>query len=358
MTRALIHETFFDEEGRPLSGVDVRIKQKSTDPASAADILATIYAVDDDAGSATLTQPLETDEHGRVIAYLENPDRVDLYVTAPGRQPYTRRVDAMKLSSLALSVQDEGVGVPTRNTWNFVGGGVTVTDDPVNGKTVVTIPTGGVTDHGALTGLGDDDHPQYIKDSEFDAAGDLLKGTGADTFARMARGTALQLLRVNAAGNDLEWGGLGDLLDWQYVRKTANEVVSGSTTLQNDDHLSMALAANTTWEFEVYLHTNSPSDAQDIKVAFTGPAGVTIRWGGIGLGTTASSSPGVAHFPSDIAGGSNAFGVTSSWNVILLKGIVQLGGTAGTFQLQWAQNNAASSTELRDFSYMICRRVV
>src|SRR3989304_2573403 len=31
---------------------------------------------------------------------------------------------------------------------------------------------GGVTDHGALTGLGDDDHPQYMTDAEHVAVGD------------------------------------------------------------------------------------------------------------------------------------------------------------------------------------------
>jgi hypothetical protein len=40
----------------------------------------------------------------------------------------------------------------------------------------------GASDHGALTGLADDDHTQYIKDSEFTAAGDTLRGTGAGTF--------------------------------------------------------------------------------------------------------------------------------------------------------------------------------
>ncbi|MGH8651242.1 MAG: hypothetical protein ACREYE_03210, partial [Gammaproteobacteria bacterium] len=31
-------------------------------------------------------------------------------------------------------------------------------------------PPGGVTDHGALTGLADDDHPQYALDSDLHAA--------------------------------------------------------------------------------------------------------------------------------------------------------------------------------------------
>lgn len=42
-------------------------------------------------------------------------------------------------------------------------------------------------------------------DTIWDAAGDLAVGSGADTAARMAKGTALQRLRTNAAATGLEW---------------------------------------------------------------------------------------------------------------------------------------------------------
>ena len=42
-----------------------------------------------------------------------------------------------------------------------------------------------VTDHGALTGLTDDDHTQYIKDAEFTGADTVLLGTGSGTFAEL-----------------------------------------------------------------------------------------------------------------------------------------------------------------------------
>ena len=40
----------------------------------------------------------------------------------------------------------------------------------------------GTTDHGGLGGLGDDDHTQYIKDTEFTQDSSVLVGTGAGTF--------------------------------------------------------------------------------------------------------------------------------------------------------------------------------
>jgi|SRR5262245_61730219 len=51
-----------------------------------------------------------------------------------------------------------------------------------------------VTDHGALQGLADDDHPQYLTLSLVDAKGDLLVATAADTVARFALGTSGHVL--------------------------------------------------------------------------------------------------------------------------------------------------------------------
>ena len=45
-------------------------------------------------------------------------------------------------------------------------------------------------DHGDLTGLADDDHPQYIKDSEFTQDSGFLVGTGAGTFQEETGNTA------------------------------------------------------------------------------------------------------------------------------------------------------------------------
>lgn len=58
-------------------------------------------------------------------------------------------------------IQDEGVDLAQQPRLNFAGAGVAVTNDAGNNRTLVTI-SGGVTDHGALTGLEDDDHTLYL----------------------------------------------------------------------------------------------------------------------------------------------------------------------------------------------------
>ena len=61
------------------------------------------------------------------------------------------------------------------------------------------------TDHGALAGLADDDHAQYIKDSEFTAAEDILVGTGSGTFAKKTPAEMLAILSGEAAST-FNWG--------------------------------------------------------------------------------------------------------------------------------------------------------
>jgi len=59
-------------------------------------------------------------------------------------------------------------------------------------------------DAGAETALGGGSG-SVATDAIWDAAGDLAVGTGVDTAARLARGTALQVLRVNSGATTVEW---------------------------------------------------------------------------------------------------------------------------------------------------------
>lgn len=57
----------------------------------------------------------------------------------------------------------------------------------------------------------------YVPLATVDAAGDLLVGSAADTVARLAKGAALDVLRVNAGATGLEWAapaGAGGGVSW------------------------------------------------------------------------------------------------------------------------------------------------
>lgn len=99
---------------------------------------------------------------------------LDVYVTPPGAEgdtwgsvPLTREATGASPDGTGTYLRYLDVGVKAPGVYTV--DGVRVTGPPATGN--------GVTDHGALTGLGDDDHPQYA----------LADGTRGD-FATEAQG--------------------------------------------------------------------------------------------------------------------------------------------------------------------------
>ena len=122
------------------------------------------------------------------------------------------------------------------------------------------------------------------------------------------------------------------------VRKTADEVVNASSTLQNDDVLLYALAANEVVTFVAALHVTSGT-TPDIKFAFTVPAAATLRWGLSGPDMSASQS---SNGTSGSAIAAPCAGVSLP-NIMWIAGVVVNGANAGNLQLQWAQNTSDAS---------------
>jgi hypothetical protein len=112
-----------------------------------------------------------------------------------------------------------------------------------------------ITDHGGLTGLSDDDHPQYVLKALADAKGDLFAASAADTLARLAVGTNGQVLTAaSGQATGMQWadpatadhGGLGGLSDddhTQYVKRIAGSVstVSVVNTTSEGDLVSASI---------------------------------------------------------------------------------------------------------------------
>jgi hypothetical protein len=65
-------------------------------------------------------------------------------------------------------------------------------------------------------------------DTIWDAAGDLVQGTGANTAARLAIGTALQVLRVNAGATAVEWGAAAGDVATDAIWDAAGDLAVGS----------------------------------------------------------------------------------------------------------------------------------
>lgn len=149
--------------------------------------------------------------------------------------------------------------------------------------------------------------------------------------------------------------------DWfinvKFARKTADETISSSTTLQNDDDLFVTVAANAVYEFSLELQVLA-QPTNDFKLGFTGPAGYSMEYTARGP-TTAAAANTDTYTVTGTATDVPAFGGLAGQDLgVSLRGLVITSGTAGTLQLQWAQNaSGASGTTVRIGSYLSLRRV-
>ena len=140
------------------------------------------------------------------------------------------------------------------------------------------------------------------------------------------------------------------------VYKTADETINNSSTLQNDDHLLFAIAANEEWVFDIQLFWDSDATA-DFKVALTVPSGATMQFG---MPNAFIDSEGVAKKgPSTTAsGGALALINGDAYNCNSFCGWVLNGATAGNVQFQWAQSTAtAVDTIVRKGSFLRAYKV-
>lgn len=146
---------------------------------------------------------------------------------------------------------------------------------------------------------------------------------------------------------------------YTFLRKTADETVNNTATLQNDDVFFVAVPTAGVFVFDLTLFYTSNNTA-DIKFAFTHPAGAVVRWGTAGLASSATATSGDSQYAAAVGSGSTVLigGGNATTVMMFISGILEMGGTAGTFQLQWAQNTAdASNTTVNTYSNMRMWRV-
>jgi hypothetical protein len=192
----------------------------------------------------------------------------------------------------------------------------------------------GVTDHGALTGLADDDHPQYIKHSLATAVDDFLVASGAGVFVKKTLAQTVTILRtvldavysatghshsglvtggdshdhVGGDGAQIDHGGLAGLADddhTQYVRHNlstaSNDFLMGSgSNTWIKQTLAQAVTAIRTVLDSIYAPTAkgvTNGDSHD----HTGGDGAALKYsiplGGHGLNGTIASGGTIVFTP-------------------------------------------------------------
>lgn len=177
----------------------------------------------------------------------------------------------------------------------------------------------------------------------------------ATTYPVWRAGMKLTLARLQA-------------MRWTYVLKTADETVTSSTTMQNDNDLVIPVEANATYYARVHLAFGGLSGA-DIKTQWTVPTGTTgLKFSrGPEIGTTDRQDTNMISAVHNLTTVRN-YGCMSTL-AANISGEAQIANeflrivtssTAGNVQLQWAQNTSnATGTVMRGdpMSFIMWKRV-
>ncbi|HXH26953.1 MAG TPA: hypothetical protein VNG90_03580 [Candidatus Acidoferrum sp.] len=130
------------------------------------------------------------------------------------------------------------------------------------------------------------------------------------------------------------------------VRKTADQSVSASTTLTNDNALSFSIGASETWAYEIHFTTVSNTTA-DFKAAVAAPSGATCRFDVNNIYTPSSNSSTTCGAGLGLTTLDAADEPNYGW------GVVVNGATPGTVQFQWAQNTSSGTSTVRANSFLV-----
>jgi hypothetical protein len=141
------------------------------------------------------------------------------------------------------------------------------------------------------------------------------------------------------------------------VRKTIDEAVTSSVTLQADDQLFLPVAANSFYQLDCFLmYTGAADPAGGFGLDWTGPAGFSMSWASYGVNGAIAAGSLTDHDVVALSNnglrnhGSNNVGTVMSMRP---AGVVATAGTAGTLTLRWAQGASnATATTLKANSFI------
>jgi hypothetical protein len=163
---------------------------------------------------------------------------------------------------------------------------------------------------------------------------------------------------VTAAGN-LTVSGVGNTVT---KRRTSNATKTSTVTLATDTQITFTVDANAVYTLDGLLLYSGPGDFQ---MGWTYPSGTAGTWQGLGNGTTVVSGTGGGGTQQDISSSwgygtrtettdladpRTYGGISTNGYGVHVRATIRVGGTGGTFALQWAQgaSNATATTLYTD----------
>ncbi|MGE3267149.1 MAG: carboxypeptidase-like regulatory domain-containing protein [Chloroflexota bacterium] len=208
MARANAHNTVFDEDGEPLVGAEVRVYENRD---TGSPIAATMY--DAPSSGSVLTWPLTTDANGFWSFYLDAPQQVTLVISYPGKTnrtvhdvhvsiPGNEQVRQTDLTAALAGYLTSASAAATYATLSALASYLTSASAAATYATIASLSSYLTSASAAATYAT---LSAAVLKSLFTAAGDMLYATGSATVARLAAGTARQMLVMNAGATAPEW---------------------------------------------------------------------------------------------------------------------------------------------------------
>lgn len=173
---------------------------------------------------------------------------------------------------------------PPANDWGDLGGDITDQTDLV---TYIddAIAAGAVTDHGALTGLSDDDHPQYLNNARGDARYDALGDADAAEAAAIAAAATDATTKANAAqATAISTAATDATTKANAAQAAAIAAAATDATTKANAAEAAAVATAASAAAALYVPTTRTVNGHDLS------ANVTVTKSDVGLGNVDNTS--------------------------------------------------------------------
>lgn len=176
-----------------------------------------------------------------------------------------------------------------------------------------------------------------------------LFAKAAGLFRRASTGDAKRLLDEDD---------LTGLMPVVFVRKASDESVSNSIIVQDDNELTVAVEANTTYEIDLVLRIEGPNNG-DLRWELDTPNSVDVFGSYAAMAVAATNLAQATVMAANASGQQQVVGtITNETTGLIFKGTVEVGALAGSVTLQWAQGSShADPTRVLRGSYLKLTKV-